>query len=181
VKLLDPNEKVLANSRAVWHESFADMVKKNTEVLVMTADLSRSICTEIVRKEVPERFYNVGIAEQNMIGMAAGMALSGKVVYCSTFAPFASLRAVEQFRTDVCYMNLNVRVVSSYGGITSSGPTHSGLEDAGIMRGIPNSTVVCPSDLGMIAKVFEASVNHEGPMYIRLGVGANEAYLYGED
>ena len=181
MKLLGPYEKVIANTRPIWQEGFAKMMRENPNAIAMTADLSRSICTDLVRKEIPERYFNIGIAEQNMLGIAAGMALNGKMVYCATIAPFATMRAAEQFRTDACYMNLDVRIVCNYGGITNSGPTHSGLEDAGIIRGMANATVVCPSDLGMVAKVFEASAKHKGPMYIRLGVGANESYLYDED
>ena len=181
MKLLDPNEKIVANSMALWHDYFGEFARKHNDVIALTGDLSRSVCTEKVRVETPERFFNIGIAEQNMVGIAAGMALSGKIVYCATIAPFATMRACEQFRTDACYMNLNVRLIGKYGGITNSGPTHSGLEDAGIVRGMANSCVICPSDNGMIPKVFEASYYHKGPMYIRMGAGTNEGYIYDED
>ena len=181
MKLLDPNEKVLGNAMPIWHDSFGELVKNHPDVIALTGDLSRSICTEKARVNSPEQFFNVGIAEQNMVGLAAGLALSGKTVYCATIAPFAALRACEQFRTDACYMNLNVRMVGKYGGITNSGPTHSGLEDAGVIRGMANSCVVCPSDVGMIPKVFEASYHYQGPMYIRMGAGSNEGYIYDED
>jgi transketolase len=182
MKFFGPNEKIVASARPVWQENFAAMVKAHKNVVALTADLSRSTCTELARKETPERFFNVGIAEQNMLGLAAGLALSGKVPYCATFAPFATLRAGEQFRNDVCYMNLNVRLIGSYGGIVApAGPTHSGLEDLGVIRSIPNTTIVSPSDLGMVAKVFEASVDYPGPVYIRLETGSNEPILYAED
>jgi transketolase len=181
VKLLDPNEKVLGNAMPVWHDSFGELVRSHPDIVALTADLSRSVCTEKVRVDTPERYFNIGIAEQDMVGIAAGLALSGKTVYCATIAPFATMRACEQFRTDVCYMNLNVRMVGKYGGITNSGPTHSGLEDAGIVRGMANSCVVCPSDVGMIPKMFEASYHYRGPMYIRMASGSNEGYIYGED
>jgi transketolase len=181
MKLFGPNEKVLAAPRSVWDESFSAMAESNENIIAMTADLSRSICTNTFSKKVPERFFNCGIAEQNMIGMAAGLALCGKIPYCVTFAPFAAMRAGEQFRTDACYMGLNVRVVVGYGGIPAGGPTHSGLEDAGIIRGFAGATVVSPSDLSMIPKVFQASVNYQGAMYIRLGIGVDEAYIYDGD
>lgn len=182
MKLYHPDERLVAKSRPVWSECFSDMAEKHDNVIAINADLSRSTTTEVFRKKVPERYFNVGIAEQNMMGMAAGLALSGKIPYVTTFAPFAALRAGEQFRNDVCYMNLNVRVVAPYGGIAQpAGPTHSGLEDMGTIRGMPNSSVVSPSDLTMVAKVFEASVDYEGPLYIRLGIGANEPYIYAED
>jgi transketolase len=182
MKLFQPNEKVVANSRPLWTEFFGRMGEKYKNTIALVADLSRSTCTENFRKNIPERFFNMGIAEQNMVGVAAGLALDGFVPYCATFAPFATMRACEQFRTDVCYMNLDVRLIGTYGGIVQpAGPTHSGIEDAGIIRGMANSTVVCPSDIGMIEKVFEASATYKGPMYIRLGTGANEAYIYDED
>ena len=180
MKLLGPNEKVLSNVLPVWHDIYGEFVMKYPDIVTLTGDLSRSVCTEKARVDTPERFFNVGIAEQNMVGLAAGLALSGKIVYCATIAPFATLRACEQFRTDVCYMNLNVRMIGKYGGITNSGCTHSGLEDAGIIRGMAGSCVVCPSDVGMISKVFEASYHHKGPMYIRMGSGTNEGYIYDE-
>ena len=182
MKIFGPNEKIVANARPVWQEHFAAMVKKHKNVVVLTADLSRSTCTELARKETPERFFNVGIAEQNMLGMAAGLALNGKIPYCATIAPFATMRAGEQFRNDACYMNLNVRLVGSYGGIVDpAGPTHSGLEDVGVIRSMPNTTIVSPSDLNMVAKVFEATVNYQGPVYIRMETGSNEPILYAED
>ena len=181
MKILDPNERVLANSMALWHDYFGDFVQNHKDVVALTGDLSRSVCTEKVRINTPERFFNIGIAEQNMVGIAAGMALCGKIVYCASIAPFVTMRACEQFRTDVCYMNLNVRLVGKYGGVTNSGPTHSGLEDAGIVRGMANSCVICPSDMSMIPKAFEASYYHQGPMYIRMGSGSNEGYIYDED
>lgn len=182
MKLYKPNEKVVAASRGLWSEMFAQAAEKDDRVVALTADLSRSTITEVFRKKHPERFYNVGIAEQNMLGMAAGMALDGKIPYCATFAPFAAMRAGEQFRTDACYMNLNVRLVSVYAGISQpAGPTHSGIEDAGIIRGMPGSTIVSPSDLSMVQKVFEASVDYQGPMYLRFGLGKNEPYIYAED
>ena len=182
MKLYEPNEKVVANARSVWGDMFYEVARKDPRIVALTADLSRSTITETIRKKEPDRFYNVGIAEQNMVGMAAGLALSGKIPYCTTFTPFAAMRAGEQFRTDACYMNLPVRLVAVYAGISQpAGPTHSGIEDAGIIRNMPNATVVGPSDMSMVQKVFEASAAYPGPMYIRLGLGKNEPYIYAED
>lgn len=181
MKLLNPTEKIHANSRPIWHEALEEIGAANPNVVALTADLSRSVCTENFRKRFPDRYFNVGIAEQNMLGMAAGLAMNGKIPYCTSFAPFLTMRAVEQFRTDVCYMKLNVRMVAAYGGIAITGPTHSGLEDAGIIRGIANSTIVCPSDVTMMRKVFRASVDYDGPMYIRMGEGSNDVEVYGEE
>lgn len=174
-------EHVVANARAIWTEAMYEAGIANAAVIAMTGDLSRSLCTEKFRTLIPERYLNIGIAEQNMVSIAAGLALCGKIPYCSSYAPFLSLRAAEQFRTDVCYMNLNVRLIGAGGGINSSGPTHSGLEDAGTVRGFANATVVSPSDPSMIRKVFEASVIHDGPMYIRLDNGRNVQSVYSED
>ena len=181
MKLLKPSDNIVANPRSVWQESFSKVAESNDRIIAMTGDLSRSICTDTFRKRVPERFFNMGIAEQNMLGTAAGLALCGMIPYCVTYAPFVALRAVEQFRTDACYMGLNVRVISAYGGIVEAGCTHAGLEDAGVIRGIPNTTIISPSDVNMVPKVFAASVDHPGPVYIRLGVGKNEPNIYGED
>ncbi|WNX85713.1 transketolase C-terminal domain-containing protein [Agathobaculum sp. NTUH-O15-33] len=181
MKLYRANEKVVANGRALWQQALADLGARDERIVALTADLSRSVCTEQFRKQYPERFFNMGIAEQNMIGTAAGMALSGKIPYCASFAPFLTMRALEQFRTDVCYMNLPVRLVGSYGGIAITGPSHSGLEDAGIVRGLAGAAVVCPSDTSMVSKVFEASLHYKGPLFIRLGEGSNDSQIYAED
>ncbi len=182
MKLYAPKEKVVASARKVWCEAFAQVAETDSRVVALTADLSRSTITEIFREKFPDRYFNVGVAEQNMVGMAAGLALSGKIPFCNTFAPFAAMRAGEQFRTDACYMHLNVRLVAGYAGISQpAGPTHSGLEDAGIIRGMPGSAVVSPSDLSMVKKIFEASLEYQGPMYLRFGLGKNEPYLYAED
>lgn len=181
MKLLNPNEKVVMNSRQIWNEAMAEIGTVNENVVALTADVSRSVCTEIFRKQFPERYLNVGIAEQNMLGTAAGLAMTGKLPYCCAFAPFLTMRAIEQFRTDCCYMNLNVKMVGAFGGTCELGPTHSGLEDAGFIRGIANGAVICPSDPGMVKKAFAASLEYEGSLYIRLGGGANDPQIYDED
>lgn len=181
MKLLDPKAKIMKNSRPIWHEAMAEVGALNENVIALTADVSRSVCTETFRKQFPDRYINVGIAEQNMLGMAAGLAMTGKLPYCCSFAPFLTMRAIEQFRTDCCYMNLNVKMVGLYGGISGAGPTHSGLEDAGFVRGIANGAVICPSDPNMVKKAFVASLDYDGPLYIRLGEGANDPEIYDED
>ncbi len=181
MKLKGPYDVIYANSRPYWHDALEYIGGLDKNIVALTADLSRSVATEKFRKAYPDRFFNVGIAEQNMIGLAAGLALNGKIPYCCSFAPFLTMRALEQFRTDVCYMNLNVRMIGGYGGIVAAGPTHAGLEDAGIIRGIANATVVCPSDVSMVKKMYEASVRYEGPMYIRMWQGSKESDLYDED
>lgn len=181
MKLYKAGEVVFKNSRKEWSKFFLEIGEKEKRVIALTADLSRSTCTEDFRKNIPERYFNVGIAEQNMVGMAAGLALEGKIPYCVSFAPFMSMRALEQVRTDICYMNLNARILGIYSGVSQAGSTHSGLEDAGIFRGIPNIAVVVASDVGMVKKIFEASLTHQGPMYIRLSQGSNDCQIYAED
>lgn len=181
MKIYRYGEKVVANARAIWTDAMYEAGMANENVMALTGDLSRSLCTERFRKEIPERYLNIGIAEQNMTSIAAGLALCGKIPYCSSYAPFVTLRAAEQFRTDVCYMNLKVRIIGAGAGINSSGPTHSGLEDAGTVRGFANSTIVAPSDPSMISKIFAASVDYDGPMYIRLDNGRGMQSVYKED
>lgn len=180
MRLYAPDEKLHKKSRDLWDEALF-RIGADERVFALSADLSRSVCTERFRKAYPERFINSGIAEQDMVGIAAGLALEGKIVYVSSFAPFVTMRAIEQFRTDICYMNLPVRMVGRLGGIAETGPTHSGLEDAGIVRGIANAAVVAVSDVTMIDKVFEASLNYDGPMYLRMGEGGTEPEIYAEE
>ena len=181
MKTYKSNEMVHANARKTWNEYFLELGKRDSRIVALTADLSRSTCTESFRKEIPGRYFNVGIAEQNMIGLAAGLALEGKKPYCVSFAPFLSMRALEQVRDDVCYMNLDVKLIGVYSGVSQAGSTHSGLEDLGIFRGIPNMTVVAASDVGMVKKIFDASASHNGPMYIRLTQGKNDPDIYAEE
>jgi transketolase len=181
MKLFNPTEKIHANPRTIWHEAMLEAGRLNKNVVALGGDLSRSTCTELFREEFPDRFFNMGIAEQDMVGVAAGLALEGKIPYCVSFATFLSMRAVEQVRTDICYMNLNARIVASYSGVSAAGTTHSGLEDAGILRTLPNMTIVAPSDVGMVKKIFNASVLHNGPMYIRLSQASNDPEIYAED
>jgi transketolase len=171
----------MAASREVYGKKLIDLGRKHDNIVVMTADLMRSDKIEEFREEFPDRAFSVGIAEQNMVSIAAGLALTGKIVFCSTMAPFMTLRACEQVRTDVDYANLKVRMIGSHSGLSSgSGPTHAGQEDIAIMRALPNMTVVAPGDPNQIAKVIEASIDWLGPVYIRIGRGG-EPLVYSED
>lgn len=139
-------------------------------IFVITPDLGFSVW-EPFRERFPTRFINAGIAEQNAVGMAAGLALAGHVVYVYSIVPFVTMRAYEQIRVDAAYMNTAVRIVGvgagcAYGG---QGPTHHGLEDVALMRALPNMTVCCPGDDIEARELTAASFDHEGPMYIRLG------------
>lgn len=140
-------------------------------VVVMDADLSKSTKTADFAKAFPQRFFNAGIAEQNLMGMAAGLAASGKVVYASTFAVFATGRAFEQVRNSLAYGRLNVKVCATHAGLTvgEDGGSHQSVEDIATMRSIPNMTVVVPADGTSARKAVLALYDREGPAYLRLG------------
>ena len=154
----------------------------HNNIVCLAADLSGTCKTEQFREKYPKRFVNVGIAEQNMVGIAAGLASCGKIAYCASFASFLSMRACEQVRTDVAYMNANVKLIAHDAGCTvgTQGYTHYAIEDLGIMRSIPNITVVSPSDGLCIAKMTEAIAEHYGPVYMRL-TGVKTPIVYETD
>ena len=144
---------------------------KEYDIVVLDADLSKSTKTETFKKEFPERFINVGIAEQNMMSTAAGLASCGKIVFASSFAMFAAGRAFEQIRNSICYPNLNVKIGATHAGISvgEDGATHQCLEDIGIMRTIPNMVVINPADDVEARAAVKAAVLHDGPVYLRFG------------
>ena len=171
----------MAASREVYGRKLIDLGLVHDNIVVMTADLMRSDHIEEYKRRFPERAFSVGIAEANMVSIAAGLALTGKIVFCSTMAPFMTMRACEQCRTDVDYGNLPVRLIGSHSGLSSgSGATHAGQEDIAIMRSLCNMTVVAPGDPNQIGKVIEASMDWAGPVYIRIGRGG-EPLVYKED
>ncbi len=140
-------------------------------IVVLDADLSKSTKTETFKKKYPERFFNMGIAEGNMMAVAAGMASCGKIVFASTFSVFASQRACEQIRNSICYPNLNVKIGASHAGISvgEDGASHQAIEDIAIMRSIPNMTVICPADAVSTRHAVKAAIEHDGPVFLRLG------------
>lgn len=144
---------------------------ENKNIVVMDADLSKSTKTEMFKKKYPERFINSGIAEANMMCVAAGMASCGKTVFASSFAMFASGRAFEQIRNSVCYPNLNVKIGSTHAGISvgEDGATHQALEDIAIMRALPNMTIINPSDAVEARLAVKAAIDNYGPFYLRFG------------
>lgn len=141
----------------------------NDRVVVLDADLSTSTQTNKFAKKYPKRFFNVGCAEQNLIGVAAGLAIAGKISFASTYAIF-SMRAWEQIRNTVAHDNLNVKIAVSHAGLTNGpdGASHQSLEDIALMRVIPNITVIVPSDAVETVKAVESEAHREGPAYIRL-------------
>ena len=141
------------------------------DIVVLDADLSKSTKTETFQKKFPDRFFNTGIAEANMMSTAAGLATCGKIVFASSFAMFAAGRAFEQIRNSICYPNLNVKIGASHAGISvgEDGATHQCLEDIGIMRTIPNMVIINPADHAEAILAVEAAIKHDGPVYLRFG------------
>jgi len=149
-----------------------ELAEKNDKIVVVHADLMGTSRNRSFKEKYPDRVFNVGIAEQNMVSFAAGLAHEGYVPFAFSMAPFITMRACEQCRTDVAYENLNVRLMGTYAGVSGgiSGATHWSLEDVAIMSSIPNMTVLEPSDPIQAVKMLEATVYHEGPIYIRCSV-----------
>ncbi|WP_277293468.1 transketolase family protein [Veillonella montpellierensis] len=158
-------------TREAYGQALAKIGKENTNIIVLDADLSKSTKTDVFKQEFPERFFNVGIAEQNLISVGAGLAAAGKVPFVSSFAMFATGRAFEQIRNAVCYPKLNVKICATHAGITvgEDGATHQSLEDIACMRVLPNMTVVVPADEKETESVIRWAATYEGPVYVRLG------------
>ena len=163
-------ERECKSVRNIYGQTLAQLGKKDKNIVVLDADLSCSTQTQIFAKEFPERFFNAGIAEQDMMTTAAGLACTGKTVFVSTFAMFATGRAWEQVRNTICYSNLNVKIAATHGGITvgEDGASHQALEDISLMRSIPNMTVIVPADASETKQAVEYAATHYGPFYIRI-------------
>ena len=157
-------------TRESFGKALVELGKENKDVVVLTADLAGATKTRLFEKEFPDRFINVGIAEQNMIGISAGLATTGKIPFASTFAMFAAGRAYDQIRNSVAYPKLNVKICGTHAGITvgEDGATHQMLEDLSLMRSIPNMTVLCPSDDVQTKWAIKEMARFDGPVYIRL-------------
>lgn len=158
-------------TREAYGNALAAVGAKNKNIVVLDADLSKSTKTNVFKEQFPDRFFNVGIAEQNLISVGAGLAATGKIPFVSSFAMFATGRAFEQIRNAVCYPKLNVKVCATHAGITvgEDGATHQSLEDIACMRVLPNMTVVVPADEAETTSVIEWAANYQGPVYVRLG------------
>jgi transketolase len=169
-------------NRVVYGRTLVELGEANPDLVVLDADISISTNTCQFAERFPDRFFNCGVAEQNMIGIAAGLAATGKLPFASTFAIFASLRASEQIRTSVAYPQLNVKIVANNAGveICGDGVTHQAVEDLAVMRAIANMTVVSPSDPITTRKAVHAIAAHEGPVFMRLG-RQPAAYLHDDD
>lgn len=158
-------------TRDAYGQALKEMGASYPDIVVLDADLTKSTKTVDFAKAFPERFFNMGIAEQNMIATAAGLAASGKVVFASSFAIFAVGRAFEQVRNSVAYAKLNVKICASHAGVTvgEDGGSHQSVEDIAIMRAIPNMKVVVPADGVSVTRLLEAAYHEPGPVYMRLG------------
>ena len=157
-------------TRESFGKALVELGKGNENVVVLTADLAGATKTSLFEKEFPDRFINVGIAEQNMIGISAGLATTGKIPFASTFAMFAAGRAYDQIRNSVAYPKLNVKICGTHAGVTvgEDGATHQMLEDLSLMRSIPNMTVLCTSDDVQTKWAIKEMAKIDGPVYIRL-------------
>jgi transketolase len=169
-------------TRDAYGETLAELGGENRDIVALDADLSGSTKTSLFAKKYPERFFNMGIAEANMMGTAAGLAAAGKVPFISTFAVFAVGRAWEQMRQSVAYPKANVKIVATHGGITvgEDGGSHQSVEDIAIVRAVPNMTVIVPADGVETRMAIRAAAAHKGPFYIRLGRNKVPT-IFGED
>lgn len=158
-------------TRDAYGEALVELGHTNKNVVVLDADLSKSTKTSDFSKAFPERFFNMGIAEQNLLGTAAGLAASGKIPFASSFAVFAVGRAYDQIRNTIAYPHLNVKIAASHAGLTvgEDGGSHQMLEDIALMRALPGMTVLVPADAVETKQAIFAAAEHEGPVYIRLG------------
>ncbi|MGL5440035.1 MAG: transketolase family protein [Filifactoraceae bacterium] len=158
-------------TREAYGKALAELVTTNKNILVLDADLSKSTKTSDAKAVAPDQHFNMGIAEGNMMGVAAGLASCGNTVFASTFAMFAAGRAFEQIRNSICYPKLNVKVCATHAGLTvgEDGASHQSVEDIAIMRAIPNMVVVSPCDDLETNKAIKAVAKYNGPCYVRLG------------
>jgi len=160
-------------SREIYGRTLAELAKSDDRIVALPADLEKSTALNKFGEVFPERVFNVGIAEQNLMGAAAGMAKTGLIPFASTFAIFACMRGGEQIRTDIAYQNLPVKIIATHAGISfgHAGTTHHCTEDFAIMRAIPNMTVICPADGIETSRAVRACMEINGPVYMRIGRG----------
>ena len=164
----------------IYGQVISDMVEDYPEIVVLSADLAKSTKIGVIADRYPERLFNVGVAEENLIGVGAGMARAGLIPFMSTFAVFISLRAVEFVRSGICYQNLNCKLIGSHAGtsFSAAGPTHHSMEDLAIMRSLPNMVVVVPADGYEAANAVRASLKINGPVYMRINRGGDPVIIY---
>lgn len=166
-------ESTAMSTAEYYGNTLAELGREHPDIVALTADLAGSTKIGIFQKEFPDRFFNVGIAEQNMFGMAAGMAKAGLTPFLSTFSVFASLRCADQLHTDICYQNVNAKIIATHSGTSfgQAGSTHHAIVDLAITRAMPNLTVIVPADGFETANAVNAAYENVGPYYIRINRG----------
>ena len=170
-------------TRQAYGDALVELGEKNKDIVVLDADLSKSTTTAKFGKKFPDRFFNMGVAEANMMNTAAGLATCGKIAFVSSFSIFATGRAWEQIRNTICYSGLNVKIVATHSGVSvgPDGASHQCIEDISLMKTIPTMTVIEPCDAVETRKAVLAAVPHKGPIYIRLGRAAVPVITKKED
>lgn len=169
-------------TREAYGKALLEIGSENEDIVVLDADLSKSTKTADFAKAYPDRFINVGIAEQNLLGISAGLARYGKIPFASTFAVFATGRAFEIIRNSICYPKANVKIAATHAGITvgEDGGSHQSIEDIALMNSLPNMSVLVPGDSKETEEIIKYAAKHKGPVYIRLG-RYNSDDIFGED
>src|SRR6187399_408872 len=180
MQLSDKN--VISDMRTAYGKTLVDLGAKDPNIVCLGADTTDSLKTKLFGDKFPNRLFNVGIAEANLVSIAAGLAIAGKVVFASTYAAFLPGRCLDQIRNAICYPNLNVKLVVSHAGLTvgPDGASHQQIEDISTMRAIPNMRVLVPADAISVKKLLEKIVNIPGPFYVRLARPSTEE-LYSEE
>jgi transketolase len=170
VQAILSNEGKKIATRTAYGEKLAELGERNKNIVVLDCDLSKSTMTSIFAKKFPDRFFDMGIAEANMMSVAAGLATTGKIPFASTFAVFATKRTADQISSSIAYPGLNVKICATHAGLSvgEDGATHQAIEDVAITRAIPGITVLSPCDGTETAQVIEYAASHYGPFYIRL-------------
>ncbi len=160
----------MQNCRTVYGKTLVELAMENERIVALDADLSKSTMTCLFEEAFPERHFEMGIGEQNMVSVAAGLALSGKIAFVNSFAVFSTGRPYDQIRVSVCIGKVNVKIIGSSCGLSDfgDGATHQGIEDIAIMRALPNMTVLSPADGIETRKMVKAAIEHDGPVYIRI-------------
>lgn len=175
-------DQILSSAREVYGSELRKMADEGLEFAFVCSDnVAPSSTVGKFMQAYPDRCFNVGIAEANQVGLSAGLALSGKVVFTQVFGPFLPLRAADQIHADIAYNDVPVRLIGTHAGVTSGGgPTHNAIADLAFYRAVPNLTIVCPADANQCAKVVRQSMDYPGPMIIRIARGA-EPDVYGDN
>lgn len=166
-------ESTALSTAEYYGKALVELGEEHNDVVALTADLGKSTKIGMFQEHFPDRFFNVGIAEQNMFGVAAGMAKAGMVPFLSTFSVFASLRSADQLHTDICYQNVNAKVIATHSGTSfgQAGSTHHAICDMAVVRSMPNITLICPADGMETVNAVRAAYENPGPYYIRINRG----------